>query len=523
MEKFKVCLCENRLIFQNASNAPEAPKQQVAEDSVAKIAREGFENPDGSYYDPEKSLYVSGKDDNGGDFGISLSPHDAIQYKKEGALPFVKLKVEVKAAKAAGHVETKQETGAQLVEVKTQMDLEVLKNKMAKDFEDLEAAVSLEGKSIEGNPSAVSFSISTITLDEKALSKEVLKLLDPGKLKVLSDKLEQATGLKIKAEDADDLLAVIYANSIVAETKRVFNKRYSRYNEFITHLPKPMDMSRSTPFEVKFGKGVGFAVVLKVENTEFDNAYNGYLSANPTAKEAPKSSTAQEENLKARAKVLQDSFAGKALSWLGLVKLEKVPEGASEQNKSAIAKRNQDAYAAALSGENTFAKWVVWLLGGGAMLDGGGEDIAASLKDMDPKHAAIVAGLQKQARALPFSLEKAAQKAKPLEGGVAGEEFEAVDKGNFDEIVKDNKKMPEKGLKLKEAFEFGAQKLILNLKGAEIILPKGTSVRRADGNLETASDADKSFKDTELVLIEQLPAGTVFRGKPVLKLEKIGP
>lgn len=515
MEKFQVCLKENRIIFQTP---PEAPKAVVAEDPVAKIAREGFKNPDGSYYDQVSGIFNDGK---GG--GRSTDAAGALKEKKDGAVPFVEVKAEAEAAKAAAKVETKQETGTQVVEFKTQMDLDALKNKMAKDFEALVAAVSLEGKFIEGSPSAVNF--STITLDEKVLSDKILKLLDLEKLKGFTDKLKQATGVEIRPEDADDLLAVIYANSIAAKTKKAFGERYKHYNEFLTNLPKPVVLAPDKfPFEIKFGKGVEFGVVLKVENTEFDNAYNEYIKANLTSKEAPKPLGAQEENLKARAKVLQDSFAGKALSWLGLVKLEEVPSGASEQDKAAIAKRNCEAYAAAINGENTFAKWVVWLLGGGAMLDGGGEDIAASLKDMDPKHAAIVAGLQKQAKALPFSLDKAALKVPRLESAVGGD-VDPVGETKFGEIVKDNKGMPEKGVKLSEGYKVEAsQKLTIDLIGGEMTVPEGQSISVwKDGKSESQTIAkdSKPFKDTTLTLIGQLPVGTTFKGKPKLKLDKM--
>lgn len=544
MQKFKVCLKENRLVFQNP---PEAPKTVVAEDPMAKVAKEGFKNPDGSYYDPVTGSYF-----NGSGLGQSMDPKDALPYKQANAGPFVDVKVDVaeaakqaepakaadvakqaadakaaeaEAAKAAAKVETKQETGTQRVELKTQMDLDALKNKMAGEFEALVAAVSLGGKSIEGSPSAVNF--STITLDEKVLSDKVLKLLDLEKLKNFANKLKQATGVEIKAEDADDLLALIYANSIVAKTKKAFTDRYSRYNEFLTNLPKPVTLSpEKFPFDVKFGKGVDFDVVLKVENTEFDNVYKEYIAANPKAKEAPKPPTAQEENLKARAKVLQDSFAGKALAWLGLVKLEEAPEGKTEDEDAKVIrlKRNQDAYAAAINGENTFAKWVVWLLGGGAMLDGGGEDIAASLKDMDPKHAAIVAGLQKQAKALPFSLDKAAQKVPRLES-VAGGDVDSVGEIKFGEIVKDNKNMPERGVKLSEGYKVEvAQKLTIDLSGGEMTVPEGQPIsvwNNGKSEVKTIAKDDKPFKDTTLVLIGQLPVGTTFKGKPRLKLDKM--
>lgn len=528
MQKFKDCLKENRLVFQNP---PEVPKTVVVEDPAAQVAREGFKNPDGSYYDPVAGIFNDGK---GG--GHSMDAVGALKDKKDGAVPFVEVKAadvakqaadakaaEAEAAKAVAKVDTKQETGTQRVEFKTQMDLDALKNKMAGEFEALVAAVSLEGKSIEGSPSAVNF--STITIDEKVLSDKVLKLLDLEKLKNFADKLKKATGVEIKAEDADDLLALIYANSIVAKTKKAFTDRYSRYNEFLTNLPKPVVLaSEKFPFEVKFGKGVDFDVVLKVENTEFDNVYKEYIAANPKTKEAPKPPSAQQENLNARAKVLQDSFAGKALNWLGLVKLEEAPKDETDDAKALRLKRNQDAYAAALNGENTFAKWVVWLLGGGAMIDGGGEDIAASLKDMDPKHAAIVAGLQKQAKALPFSLDKAALKVPRLESA-AGGDVDSVGKTKFEEIVKDNKGMPEKGVKLSEGYKIeDSQKLTIDLSGSEMTVPEGQSIsvwNNGKSEVKTIAKDDKPFKDTTIVLIGQLPAGTTFKGKPRLKLDKM--
>lgn len=483
MEKFKVCLYENRLVFQNP---------------------------------PEAEIFNNG---NGGE-----SPTDAAGAEVKADSTGLLKAVEV--AKVSAKVEAKQETGVQLVEVKTQMDLEALRNKMAQDFETLMAAVSLDGKSISGRSTTLAVSFETIGLSEGEFDKEVLKLLNLEKLKLFADKLKQATRVEIKAEEADDLLAFIYANSIVAKTRSAFSTRYPRCKEFIEsiNLAKAKMPAFDFPFDVKFGKGVDFDVVLKVENNEFDKAYSEYIAKNPEAKEVPKPPSAQEENLNARAKILQDSFAGKALSWLGLVKLEEVPEGASEQDKAAIAKKNREAYAAALNGENTFAKWVVWLLGGGAMLDGGGEDIAASLKDMDPKHAAIVAGLQEQAKALPFSLDKAAQKIPRLESA-AGGDVDSVGETKFGEIVKDNKSMPEKGVNLSEGFKVGdSQKLTIDLSGGEMTVPEGQSISvwsNGKSENQTITKDSKPFKDTVLVLIGKLPAGTILKGKPVLKLDKM--
>lgn len=542
MQNYRFCLKESRLVFQDAADGA----QEVLEESSAVVLDEpkedgGFRNTDGSYYDSANGKYV---DSEGTAF--SISPEAALKKKGDGATPFnaevteqpVDAPVE---AKVAAQAEIQNDTKTELVEAKTKtqiselkMGVEELEAKMKDNFEVLAAAISLDGKDFSGKLTGMDATFELPEINAKTFIPEIAKLLyNNDRIKEHLEQLKAATEVEIQPDEADDALAVIYANSVAVRLRKAFKDKYDRAKEVIMYAnarPGVKPLTLEFPYEVKFGKGADFDVIFHTEGNEFDKAYDEHCRLHDKPVEAPKPPDEKEQNLMARAKVLQDSVPGKVLAWMNLVVLEDAPKNEdgtlrteSEVEKADRLGRNQKAYASALS-DNFFAKCVVWLMGGGHMLDGGGEDVVASLTDMGEKPAAAILALQKKVMASPLSLEKAALKVPRLDGSVA--ELLPTKKDDFGKMVKSEKALPESGVSLSEAYEFSGQKLSVDLKGGEMILPKGKFVKTADGNSQGDSDKDFPLKDKELVFIEPLPVGTVFKGKPVFKLsgsdEKVG-
>ncbi|MEK7086066.1 MAG: hypothetical protein AAB953_03585, partial [Patescibacteria group bacterium] len=279
------------------------------------------------------------------------------------------------------------------------------------------------------------------------------------------------------------------------------------------------------PFKVKITGITGFAPEFDMKTSTFVADYEAYNKAVPAPAEKPKEenkeSTEEQDLAKAKdakVKALKSSFAGMALSWLGVIKVGEGPEGETAQEKEA---RENAAYLAALDGSNPIAKWVVWILGGGALLDGGGSDIESSVADMGEK-GGIIKAIHEKGKVSFISLEGTAKK---YGGTEAQAESGAKDMNNteFAEVLADPKKMPEKGLKLKEVVAFKAgEKLRINLKnGGEMVIPKGGSVRKLDGVEEGDGKADKVLKEVDFAIIGQLPVGPTFNGKAELKIEDV--
>ncbi len=417
------------------------------------------------------------------------------------------------------------ETKKALAGVQTEVQLSALKEtveelkvKMQNDFEEFGNAISLNGQEVGG---VLSGDLDFNFL-KQSLTDAVLKLLAGKDLTKFVEKLNAATGLNVKKEEVDNAIAAIYANSIIAAAEGKFKKDFARYKDFVKYQkeqtpPKTYEI----PFKVKITGITGFAPEFTTSGFVAD--YEAYNKAVPASTEKPKKeeSIGEQELAEvkdAKAKALRSSFAGMILLRIGIIDPGKGPEGETDAEKAV---RENAAYLAVLDGSNPIAKWVIYLLGGSALLNGGGADVEAAIADMGEK-GKIFKVIKEKGSASFISLEGTAKKYGGTEGQVEGGAKE-MNSTEFAEVLADPKKMPEKGLKLKEAVVLKAsEKLRINLKnGGEMVIPKGGFVRTFDGPQKGDAQADTPLKDVDFAIIGQLPVGTTFNGKAELKIEEL--
>lgn len=507
----------------------EIPKEKQAEFDKFKI--EGYKNPDGSSFDPDTLTYTRGEKDTTQPHSFKVgSLEEAFNYKaNKDAVPFKVAAAEaVKADTAAAKAEVKTEAAVAKVELKTGMSLEGLKEKIQGDFARLLDAVKLEFAKNPVQKDFIldkSFDAAKTCTDAVAavgpqLAASLTAYLNTVGNEDLSAKMRdyfKGTSESITNNDVGGLLATMYSVSAKASLDKKFKEM--RLGDFAQKSEVPYPMRYGVTFD-------NDELVTTVSSTstdpDFKGAHEKFSKDNPVP---TKESMAAEEVDKARldrAKKFKSSFAGKMLGFMGIINVGEGPTGETSDQK---ALREDLAYADALKGNNFIAKWFIFIFGGGAMIDGGVADIEDSMKDMDPKYKGMLTNLQKMTGNSPLSLKKTAEQ---LAAPVAA--ILALDKDKFGEALKDATKIPEKGFTLNEGFDgVAGQKLVVILKdGAEMILPKGKSIR-ANDKVENANEKDdkgaekdRSFKDIVLNITGPIPAGTVFKGKVQFKQEKIG-
>lgn len=491
-----------------------------------KFKAEGYKNPDGSSFDPDTLTYTRGEKDTTQPHSFKVgSLEEAFKYKAKDAVPF-KVAEEAKAKNDAAKTEVKTEAAAAKVELKTGMSLEGLKEKIQGDFTRLLEAVKLE---FAKNPVQKDFVLDKSFDAAKAcndavaavgpqLAASLTAYLNATGNEALSEKMREyfkGTSESITNNDVGGLLATMYSVSAKASLDKKFKEM--RLGDFAQKAEVPYPLRYAVTFN-------NDELVSTVSSTstdpDFKAAHEKFLKDNPApTKESAEVEVADKARLE-RARKLKTSFAGKMMGFMGIVNVGEAPTGETPTEK---ALREDLAYADALKGNNFVAKWFIFIFGGGAMIDGGVADIEDSMKDMDPKYKGMLTNLQKMGGNSPLSLKKMGEQ---LAAPVAA--ILALDKGKFGEALKDTTKIPEKGFNLSEGFDgVAGQKLVVTLKGAEMILPKGKSIRANDKE-ESAKEKDdkgvekdRSFKDIVLNITGPIPAGTIFKGKVQFKQEKI--
>lgn len=512
----------------------EIPKEKQAE--FEKFKAEGYKNPDGSSFNPSTGVFTRSEKDP----ELVKDPKIARSYKpvsleaafsarQEGYKPFVEAAAEaVKAETAAAKTEVKTEAAAAKVELKTGMSLEGLKEKIQGDFTRLLDEVKLKFANnlvqkdfiLDKNFDAAKTSTDAVAAVDPQLAASLTDYLNAVGNEALSGKMREyfkGASESITNNDIGRLLSAMYSASAKSSLDKKFKEM--RLGEFA----QKAELSYPMRYAVTFNNDELVSTVSSTStDPDFKTAHEKFLKDNPVpTKESAEVEAADKARLD-RAKKLKSSFAGKMMSFMGIINVGEAPEGETPPQKEL---RENMAYADALKGNNFIAKWFIFIFGGGAMIDGGVADIEDSMKDMDSKYKGMLTNLQTMAGNSPLSLKKMGEQ---LAAPVAA--ILALDKGKFGEALKDATKIPEKGFTLNEGFDgVAGQKLVVTLKdGAEMILPKGKSIRANDKE-ENANEKDdkgvekdRSFKDIVLNITGPIPAGTVFKGKVQFKQEKIG-
>lgn len=401
--------------------------------------------------------------------------------------PAMSLVVEKKEEDKAG---VAKEAASELAKAKTEMDLDQLKAKMQGDqFEKLASALNLGEQSFDG-PMPIN-----IEGQKDLVASKVLALLKSkeDQLKPFASALSNAMGETVAPENVDELVAQIYAVSILRKAENDFKAKYPRFSQFQERVS-----GYQLRYEVKLNKFYALNSSFISSPPDFDEKYKKFEEENPVAKTDEKEKAADPDR-EAKIKALKNSFLGNILVALGFIK--------------------KDEFGQIIDGEQPLLAGIIGLFGGGAIVGNAYEDM---VKDLDGKYKGMAIAFQEKARKSFLSLSN--KKVEAGAGGTASAEQTEVpqfDNEKFAKVLSGATPMPDKGLKLKSHFDVPAgQKLALDLsKGGEIILPKGSSFRKADGTQESAITEDKTFKEHPVEIAGQIPKGVRFNSKVQFKLE----
>lgn len=400
--------------------------------------------------------------------------------------PAISLVVEKKEEDKAG---VAKEAGEELAKAKTEMDLDQLKAKMQGDqFERLASALNLGEQVFDG-----SMPINIEGQKDLVASKVLALLKSKGdQLKPFASVLSNAMGETVSPENVDELVAQIYAVSILRKAENDFKAKYPRFSQFQERVS-----GYQLRYEVKLDKFYALNSSFISSPPDFDEKYKKFEVENPVAK-ADEKEKAADPDREAKIKALKNSFLGNLLVACGFIK--------------------KDEFGQIIDGEQPILAGIIGLFGGGAIVGNAYEDM---VKDLDGKYKGMAVAFQEKARKSFLSLSN-----KKVEAGAGATVSDAGDVPQFDndkftKVISGETPMPDKGLKLKSHFDVPAgQKLALDLsKGGEMILPKGSSFRKADGTQESAITEDKTFKDHSIEIAGQIPKGVKFNPKVQLKLE----
>lgn len=396
---------------------------------------------------------------------------------------------------AAAEIEIKEGSARDLVKYKTELGVEELKGKMGEQFAGLSSAMELNGDSISeiSVPKDLEFEAQ-----REPVCGKVLKLLDghnlSGFVKILKEKVDpNVTDGNVKV-----FLANAYTNAIFAKIKLAMGK-YPNYKEFVEKKP-----DSALYCSVKFGMGGEMTLEFnKLE--EFEKEYKEFV---PEKAETPEEVKTELDAVSARKDprvvALKGSMFGKLALLFGFIHVDKTktPEEAEAEEYGQ--------WAAIVNGTHWLSDVVV-LLGGGALVSAqrSSEEI---LEVIPEKQRDLVNEIVKKGRGSFLNLEKVKPK-----GFV--EVFEPVKPDVFEKIIDGTAKMPEKAFKIEEVYEFENGKfLTINLKDGEMILPAESKTRIDDKPVNVEKGKTELRKGAPVKISENIPAGTIFKGKVVFVL-----
>lgn len=398
-------------------------------------------------------------------------------------------------------------------EMKTVQELDQLKKKMSGDFQEIATEVKLVKGQIFQGEFSLDKNFNVDTLVDKFQGEVVTNLqrvLVPTQGDPRLPKLTQKINEYLKKDDGKDFDGVDVANFLANLYSIDAKKSLKDEIEKIKLVEFIKDSSTTYPmnFEVNLDQPPpATSVSSKDPNSTFNADYEKWK------KNHQESFTATDEEQKAdaermkRAKEFRSSIYGKAFAWLGFISVEEPVEGESKDDAKAREERNDAQFASALHGDNGPVKWIIHWLGGGAMIDGGTDDVEAALADVDPKFKPIVDSAKKAAKTLPFNMGKFAQKLAAPVVEALGMKVE-----DFDAAVKDNKKLTGKPFKLSEEYKSGDKGLkIVLADGAKMILPEGKTLNVGHEPIKAEGKDGKVFDNT-ITVTGDIPVGTTFRG-----------
>ena len=494
---------------------PEIPKEKQAE--FEKFKKEGYMNPDGSYYDPDSGLFNTGKPDGNGIVKIIKvrSPEDAFAYRKEGYKPFIdvaKKEAADKAAKAKGEVTNV--TQEAVTKQRTVVELDAFKTGMMGNFAEVMNALQIDKQKVTG----------TFTFDKTAdlgFQKEGIKAQLEGKFagknmtavaKIVNDTLSKEPNYQpLKNEEVRSALIDLYSSAAVTSLKSQFKTMYPGGEDFIKEAEEGKSYDFS--YELIIMKNAStFATVFKPADADWVKDYKEYETKHPRL--VVLSST--DKNLYERASAFKGSGVGRFLGAIGIIDVGKGPEGETEEQRGF---REDKAYAEALNGHNIFAQIFIYFAGGAAMLQDGGASVRETIAGLDPKFQPLVKAFESKT---PKLLSKLAEdpKFRAPEDVIEAARTEVVDQSKFDEMVKDPTKIPEdKYLKLNGEMKADGLTIVLP-EGSEMILPIKGHARISEKGAASAdkgSDTEAKHLKGTFSVVGTLPKDTLFKGKVQFK------
>ena len=416
---------------------------------------------------------------------------DASEAKPEAKPEAKVVQEEAKAQTEAKKADVKVEAAQERVVQKAEVQLDKLKEAISIDNTLLVEAVELRGEEFKEI-----LLPGDLKLDEAGISQKVAKKLEGKDLSRVVEFLKEKK-IDVTVEDVKVLLAKMYADAVVAKVKMHITENHPKYVEFIKQYP-----DNKLICDVVMDSGKVGAVKLspataskKYEDwtAEYDKFEDELIARGEKPEE--KKATVDEENKAAKINALKTSTLGKLAVWFGFIGKDKV----------------DDEFAAIFDGTHWLSDIVILLGGGGllsASVDKTSEEILGNLPD---KQRPVAEKVIKSASWLSLANVK-------IKGVV--ETFEAVTNDLFAKILKDPKEMPKKDFELKDVYEFGKNgnvaALQIDLTDGQMIIPKGATTR-IGGKPLTATDKPEPVKGAIVEVTNNIPKGTIFKGKVVFK------
>jgi hypothetical protein len=408
------------------------------------------------------------------------------------------------AKKEGGKVEEKVEAGKGLEKVKTGLSLAALKLSHSADLQSLTMAAGIRGEKFDGplviDKTKGEIDLSRVKDDLYGRIKALIEKGDTSRLTEIFKKLESGAG-EVNEGTVVDATADLYATGFVARVKKDFEAKYPRYAEFAKDK-----LGYQANFEIEVDSSGNLKVAFKFNPDSFAKDYDAFVAKNPKNPKEKEGEVAVTAADKTNGEAIKTNPKSKMLlavfaPLLGF--FDGLPVGKD-------GKIPDEAYADIAAGKYPWAGAILQFCGAKDLVRG--DCLKDCMAGLSPKTQTFLEGIKGKVNKSPLNLGSLNDKMTAIAGTV-GTLF-GIDK--LKGLFGGSETMPGVGAKVKKDFlsgAFGGEGLMAKLgKGAELIVPKGATLKLSDAEDIVAKDGPISLAGKAFKILPPIKKDTLFKG-----------
>lgn len=489
---------ENRLVFQETTEGPPAVGGGGGS-LTGDAAPEGapsVESPK-NHYDTATNTYY---DEHGNP--SSMDPSTAAGFGYLSSEPYVTEAPAVAASTAEQRAEVADETQAKLLGLDKIISLSALKEAMKGDFQ---AVVEvLKDKKMSGDIKFGQLTPKFLPIGgEDAFKEAVRTQLTDADIETLKSAF--GTVYNLKDVDFREFLPKIAAVATLGVFQSTIHAKYphiltfDKFKDGIVKINYDLNFDPESPalnLSLSSGAQDSYDQHAAAEQKKVEEAAKG--------KEEADTKQAEDQRLATDKEAFKDQLRKHPIGAF----LVDFFDGPGPDGKPGMIDKLFD-------GKSPILAFLLGALGVGKFKDS--YDNVRRMADKNPKLKGLLDQVDEKVK--PYRVDTPEAAIAATAAAAEAPKFPQADKKIFAKVI--GGEVPEGGVQLSEQYPITGKILKVNLHGSSLILPKGTSLNIKDKSSESAIDADRPFRDQELLLVGAIPKGTIFHKGVKLELVSV--